>query len=276
MRFARVSNAYKALRAQLKDPLIRRRRPVKLHAHDVPVFEGNISDRRDHERVGVCLESVGELLSNMVLLKERLAPGARQIQAIPHDLRREVEDSNGQAQHSNGQVAQCQECGTTTSTKWRYGYTLCNACGCSLWRSGGASQAPALPPAMSSAPPEAAALVEAIAAIERGGAVPPRPLRASTAAAVAASRASLDSAWAAAALLTSAAASASAPPLMAERRSVLRPYALIAPPTLRLTAAFVSGAAGLQSPPSTQPPATQRGAAPSATAHTTHSAITVH
>jgi hypothetical protein len=74
---------------------------------------------------------------------------------------------------------------------------------------------------MSSAPPEAAALVQAIADIERGGAVPPRPLRASTAAAVAASRASVDAARAAA-LATSAATLASAPPLVVVVGSVPR------------------------------------------------------
>ena len=59
----------------------------------------------------------------------------------------------GRWQHGNPPKPQCRECGTTTSTRWFSGYTLCNPCGCRLWRSGGASQAPALPPAMSSAPP---------------------------------------------------------------------------------------------------------------------------
>jgi hypothetical protein len=116
-------------------------------------------------------------------------------------------------QHGNGQAPRCRECGTTSSSKWRCGYTLCQPCGCRLWRRDGAIGAPAVPPVMSSAPPEAAALVEAIAAIERGGAVPPRPLPASTAAAVAASRASVAAARAAA-LATSAATLASAPPLV--------------------------------------------------------------
>ena len=53
-------------------------------------------------------------------------------------------------QHGNGQTPRCQECGTTTSNKWRYGNTLCNACGCHLVQRDGAIRDRALPPAMSS------------------------------------------------------------------------------------------------------------------------------
>jgi hypothetical protein len=56
------------------------------------VFQGDILNRKDCQRVGIRPEGVGKVLKNVILHEERLASGARQIQAIPHGLRREVED----------------------------------------------------------------------------------------------------------------------------------------------------------------------------------------
>jgi hypothetical protein len=91
-RVGRVGDAYKALRAQLENALVRRRGPVELQAHDVRVFQGDILNRKDCQRVGIRPEGVGKVLKNLILHEERLASSTRQIQAVPHGLRREVED----------------------------------------------------------------------------------------------------------------------------------------------------------------------------------------
>jgi len=99
-----VSDAYEALGSQLEDALVRRWGPVDLQAHDVTMLERNIPDRGDRHRVGVRLESVGEVLPDVVLLKERLAPSTRQVKTVPCGLRRVVEDQGAFAKEIDRRI----------------------------------------------------------------------------------------------------------------------------------------------------------------------------